>query len=288
MVPSPDVASNTPGWAKRGHRTAHLELATEGRSDSIAAVGSLARLAVVELEARLAAAGSSLRAVNEKAYMKSALRFHGVTTAEVRAAGRDYCRGHSALSRTDLRGVVNALWASGWFDLRSTAIVIVEQRADLLRPADLPWLVELVREAACWAHVDHLSTRVLPVVLALDGDATRRRRAWAVDKSFWVRRAALLSLLTALRRGEGDFALFAELAAPMLDEKEFFIRKAIGWVLREVGKKRPQLTHAFLSKHRARVSGLTLREGGKYLPARLRASLGLAPAISRSAAARPA
>jgi 3-methyladenine DNA glycosylase AlkD len=52
---------------------------------------------------------------------------------------------------------------------------------------------------------------------------------------------ALLAQLHALRAGRGDFALFAEIAAPRLDEKELFIGKAIGLVLREVSQKRPAL-----------------------------------------------
>src|SRR5262249_9159528 len=99
--------------------------------------------------------------------------------------------------------------------------------------------------------------------------------AWARDRDFWVRRTSLLAQLDELRAGRGDFALFASLAATMLDEKEFFIRKVIGWVLRAVSKKRPELSFRFLAEHRARVSGLTLREGAKYLSPAQRASLGL-------------
>jgi 3-methyladenine DNA glycosylase AlkD len=51
----------------------------------------------------------------------------------------------------------------------------------------------------------------------------------------------------------------------MLDEKEFFIRKSIGWVLREVSKKHPKIVYDFLRAHRDEMSGLTLREGAKYL-----------------------
>ena len=61
----------------------------------------------------------------------------------------------------------------------------------------------------------------------------------------------------------------------MLDEREFFIRKAIGWVLREVSKKRPALTYAFLREHRRRVSNLSLQEGAKYLSPTEREALGL-------------
>jgi 3-methyladenine DNA glycosylase AlkD len=53
----------------------------------------------------------------------------------------------------------------------------------------------------------------------------------------------------------------------MLHEREFFIRKAIGWVLREVSKKRPSLVQEFLREHGERASGLTMREATKYLPA---------------------
>ena len=96
---------------------------------------------------------------------------------------------------------------------------------------------------------------------------------WARDSDFWVRRAALLAQLDQLRAGGGDFPLFAALAAPMLPEKEFFIRKAIGWVLREVGHRRPQLAFEFLRAHRAQLSGLTLREGSRRLPPAMRAAL---------------
>jgi 3-methyladenine DNA glycosylase AlkD len=53
----------------------------------------------------------------------------------------------------------------------------------------------------------------------------------------------------------------------MLDEREFFIRKAIGWVLREVGKKRPAEVAAWLAPRTGRASGVTMREAVRYLPA---------------------
>jgi 3-methyladenine DNA glycosylase AlkD len=216
--------------------------------------------------------GTKARANAEKAYMKSALNFHGVTMPQIRRTAADWLRAHGELDRAGLRQIVDELYASDWFDLRSAAVVLLEKRAALLAASDADWLMGLVRRSGCWAHVDSLSAAVLGVLVEEHGLEPKLRR-WAKDDDFWVRRAAMLSLLVPLRRGEGDFALFAELAAPMLEEKEFFIRKAIGWILREVSKKRPQLTFAFLKKHRARLSGLTLREGGRHLPAALRSQL---------------
>jgi 3-methyladenine DNA glycosylase AlkD len=118
---------------------------------------------------------------------------------------------------------------------------------------------------------------VIGDIIVRDPRVRKRLSVWAKDKNFWVRRTALLAEHDALRAGGGDFAFWSRLAASMLDEREFFIRKAIGWVLREVSKKRPELTYAFLREHRDRVSRLSLLEGAKYLPARGRTALGLPP-----------
>jgi 3-methyladenine DNA glycosylase AlkD len=96
---------------------------------------------------------------------------------------------------------------------------------------------------------------------------------WAADDDFWIRRSALLALLPGLRRGAGDFDRFARYADGMLDEKEFFIRKAIGWVLRETAKKRPTLVFEWLLPRAARASGVTLREAVKPLSAQQRAAI---------------
>jgi 3-methyladenine DNA glycosylase AlkD len=85
------------------------------------------------------------------------------------------------------------------------------------------------------------------------------------DENFWLRRAALLAHLLALRQGAGDWGRFVRYATQMLEDKDFFIRKAIGWVLREAGKATPQRVVEFLAANMEQVSGLTLREGAKHL-----------------------
>src|SRR5262249_36893725 len=157
------------------------------------------------------------------------------------------------LTRADLRALADAAYATEFFDLRSAAIGVLERRVKLLTRADLPWLIDLVRASACWAHVDWLAVSVVGKV----PPAAKEIPVWAKGDDFWVRRTALLAQLDELRAGRGDFDLFARIAAPMLGETEFFIRKAIGWVLREVSKKRPELTFQFLKAHAGEPAGLT-------------------------------
>ena len=231
--------------------------------------------AVTFFTGRLRRAGSAARAIGEKAYLKSDLRFWGTGQEPIRAAVRDYCRAHPNLTRAELRAVAEALYATRVHELRAAAIGVLERNRETLVDRDLPWLIRLVRSSKSWAYVDWLAPKVIGDVIARDPRSRKRLSVWAKDDDFWVRRAALLAEHDALRAGRGDFALWSRLAGSMLDEREFFIRKAIGWVLREVSKRRPELTFEFLQKHRERVSRLSLLEGAKYLPASQRRALGL-------------
>ena len=231
--------------------------------------------AITFFTGRLRRAGSATRASGEKAYLKSALRFWGTGQEPIRAAVREYCAAHPDLSRAELRAIAETLYATDVHELRASAIGLLERNSETLVDRDLPWLIALVRKSKSWAYVDWIAPKVIGDVIARDPRSRKRLAVWAKDGDFWVRRTSLLAEHDALRAGGGDFALWSRLAASMLDEREFFIRKAIGWVLREVSKKRPELTYAFLRKHRDRVSGLSLREGAKYLPAPKRKALGL-------------
>ncbi len=237
---------------------------------------------------RLLALGDPTGAASAKAYMKSELRFYGVSVPKLRAVCNALSK-ENPFDRAGLHATVDALFATDGFDLRTAAIALLEKNRALLTASDAPWLIGLVRVGACWAHVDYLATNVIDPLVAANPALLARTRTWAKDRDFWVRRTALLAQLRALRRGGGDFALFTEIAAPLLEEKEFFIRKAIGWVLREVSKKRPALVRDFFRDHGARASGLTRREGTKYLPDAMRRELEARPVSSgESLAGRPA
>jgi 3-methyladenine DNA glycosylase AlkD len=222
--------------------------------------------AILDFRRRFRSIGTTERARAEKAYMKSALEFHGVTVPDLRRACAEFCKAHPRMSLDELYALVDALYATDWFDLRSMGLLLLEKRRALLSPRDLPWLVGFARKSHNWGHVDLLATKVIGHVVANMPKPAPTLEKWARDPDFWVRRTALLAQLDALKSGGGDFALFTRLAAPMLVEKEFFIRKAIGWVLREVSKKRPELVHRFLVAHQAEMSGLTMREGSRCLP----------------------
>ncbi|HEY4000570.1 MAG TPA: DNA alkylation repair protein [Candidatus Xenobia bacterium] len=216
-----------------------------------------------EIARAFRAQGNPQHAASQKAYLKSQWAFHGVNVPCMRAEAKAFRKRHPDI---DIRPLVDEAWRSDYHDLRTVSIELLVLYRKTLTAADVPWLESILRQCPNWDHVDHLCTKVLGPMLS-DGLLERRTvNCWAKDDTFWVRRAALLVQLPALSKGGGDFAWFSRLAVPMLQEKEFFIRKVIGWVLREVSKKRPALVSEFLEKHLSDVSGVTFREAVKYLP----------------------
>ena len=226
---------------------------------------------VEELLAALRCVGDEERAQGAKAYLKSDLDFIGVRAADLRAVARDFLGRYPELDSAGLEGLVRALWSTSVYEGRAVAVALLERKVGYLDLAALGLVEDLLRRSHTWALVDWLSNKVAAPLVEREPSETRATLVrWSRDSDFWVRRASMLALLPELRAGRGDFKLFALFATSMISEREFFIRKAIGWVLREVGKKRPWLTYEFLSEHLNKVSGLSLREGSKYLPSEQR------------------
>lgn len=216
----------------------------------------------------LKAAGDPTCAVQEKRYLKSEMAFHGCRLGAIRSAVARIKREHPDLDVAGLRKLVRVLWKEPLFEHRIAAVILLDSFGTLLRPADIKLIERLLRESRTWAIVDELAGVVTGSLVERYPELNGTLDRWAVDEDFWLRRSAMLALLRPLRRGGGDFARFARYADGMLEEREFFIRKAIGWVLRETAKKRPNLVYDWLKPRISRASGVTVREAVRWLPPR--------------------
>jgi len=218
-------------------------------------------------------AGDPERAEKERAYLKSDLRHLGASVPAIRKVARQFAREHPDLDRRGLVALVETLWAEPVHEHRMAAVELLDLYGDRLEALDLALVERLIRDARTWALVDGLAASVAGRLMERLPDVGAQLDRWAADPDFWVRRAALLTLLKPLRYGEGDFGRFAGYADAMLEEREFFIRKAIGWVLRETAKRRPALVHGWLLPRARRASGVTIREAVRHMPESLRAEI---------------
>jgi 3-methyladenine DNA glycosylase AlkD len=220
-----------------------------------------------ELDAALRERAVPGRAEQEKAYLKSSLDHYGVPVPGIRAVARELHRSLPDLPREDAVALVAGLWAAPVHERRMLAVELLVAYVAVLEVADLELIERLLRESRTWALVDGLSASVVGALVERRPEAADTLDRWAADDDFWLRRSALLALLVPLRRGRGDFERFSRYADAMLEEREFFIRKAIGWVLRDTGRARPDLVYDWLLPRAARASGVTLREAVKPLSA---------------------
>ncbi len=169
------------------------------------------------------------------------------------------------LQRGDVVALAEALWERPIHELRMAAVMVLVRNAKLLEPADLPLVERFLRESRTWALVDELAANVVGVMVVQHPELGEGLDRWAVDEDFWIRRSALLALLIPLRQGGGDWDRFTRYADAMLEEKEFFIRKAIGWILRDTSRKRPEMVAAWIEPRAKRASGVTIREAVRWL-----------------------
>jgi len=219
-----------------------------------------------QIEAELAAAGTVERADKERAYLKSGLDHHGTPVPVIRSIARAALRRSPELRDDQIVELAETLWSDPVHERRMATVEVLAASVDRLGLGDATLLERLLRESHTWALVDPISTSVVGPLAAIDDGFGEVLDRWALDPDFWLRRAAMLSLLVPLRNGGGDFERFARYAESMLDEREFFIRKAIGWVLRDTSKRRPDMVFEWLLPRASRASGVTIREAVKHLP----------------------
>ena len=227
------------------------------------------------IAAQLRAAGSAERAAGSQNYLKSRMPFSGTTVPAARAIVTRWRRAQPQLTGERLTQVAAALWDGEFFECRLAAVILLADRRMLLAADDAPFIERLLRSSGTWALVDSLAAEVMgSLVERFPADLHPVLDRWVADEDFWLRRSALLALLVPLRRGQpANFERFARYADTMLAEREFFIRKAIGWVLRETGKRQPDLVAGWLAPRIHRASGVTVREAVKWLPVAQREAL---------------
>jgi 3-methyladenine DNA glycosylase AlkD len=226
------------------------------------------------IERQLRAAGSPRRAASEQNYLKSTMPFAGTTVPQARAIVTGWRRAHPELARQQLTTVAAALWNGPFFECRLATVLLLTDRRELLEAADATIVEQMLRTSGTWALVDGLAADVMGSLVERFAELHATLDRWAADGDFWLRRSALLALLGPLRRGDTtNFERFSRYADEMLTERQFFIRKAIGWVLRETAKKHPELVADWLEPRIERASGVTVREAIKWLPADRRDAL---------------
>jgi 3-methyladenine DNA glycosylase AlkD len=227
-------------------------------------------IAVDDIEARLGELADPARAAQEKRYLKSDLRHLGVRVPALREVAVTATAG---LDREQTLALVSELWQAPMHERRMAAVEILILGTPLLQADDLAVAERLIRASRTWAYVDALAVKVVGSLVTRFPQLAAGLDAWVRDENFWIRRTSLLALLAGIRAGTPDLGRLFAYGETLVEEREFFIRKALGWVLRELAKCDPAWVTAWVRDHMTAVSGVTIREAVRHLPEKDRADL---------------
>jgi 3-methyladenine DNA glycosylase AlkD len=246
-------------------RPARRSPAIAGRDPATAAAD---RALVDAVRRELRAAADPAKAPAMQAYMRSVMPFPGVQAPAQRRIFRAVFDDHPLGSFAAWRATVLALWREASHrEERYAAIALAgdrRYRAHRTSMDALPLDRELITTGAWWDLVDPVATHPVAELLASRrAPMTAELRAWGRAPDLWLRRAAIICQVNA--KAATDLELLYACIEPNLAERDFFIRKAIGWALRAYAWTDPDEVAGYVHANQARLSALSRREALRNL-----------------------
>jgi len=216
------------------------------------------------VRARFAELADPKKAGPMAAYMKTTMPFYGIQKPEREVVYRELKKRLAVDTQADYRRTILALWSQPHREEKYAAIFVAQHYSTFIGPPSLPLYRRMIIEGAWWDFVDDIGIRLVGrVVLHHRGKGGPLMDRWIDDRDMWVRRSALISHIS--HESETDQRQLFDHCLRRAHEKEFFIRKAIGWTLRHYARTAPDQVARFLTKHKTRLSPLSYREAGKHL-----------------------
>jgi 3-methyladenine DNA glycosylase AlkD len=220
----------------------------------------------VRLRAEMAAAADPARAPGMQAYMKSTMPYYGLKSAQVDAICQKVFVDHPLPSCREWSAAILELWRGARFrEERYAAIRLISLKANrkCVNPGLMPVLEELIVTGAWWDYVDAVAHVIGELLRSHQKHMRPVMRAWSTDPDLWKRRVSIICQNSFKR--DTDLELLYANIEPNLADRDFFIRKAIGWALRAYAWTDPKEVARYVRAHEAELSGLSRREALKNI-----------------------
>lgn len=219
--------------------------------------------AVSTLRADLSASANADDAVHMAAYMRDRFPFLGVKTPARRSISRPLVRASTSADSQQLVELVDLLRVQQEREFHYVASDVLRANGTRLTPTTIDRVSRWVRTDAWWDTVDAIASPTVGVMVQHHPELLAVMDRWVEGDEMWLARTAIIH---QLRFGAGtDVDRLFGYALARADDDEFFIRKAIGWALRQYARTDPTAVRQFVDEHVERFSGLTIREATKHL-----------------------
>ncbi|MCK4934096.1 MAG: DNA alkylation repair protein [Simkaniaceae bacterium] len=202
-------------------------------------------------------------ATKQSAYLKNHFPFLGLMQPVRKALQREVFQKFPLDSEEDLKRILFDLWQKEEREFQYAACDLAIKYSKLCSPNMLGTFEKMIREKSWWDTVDTVASNLIGELLKENPLLKPKMHLWVYDPHLWIRRSALLFQLKFKEKTD-EKRLF-DYCESLMHEKEFFIQKAIGWVLREYSKTAPLKVGNFISENKLKLSNLSIKEGSKYL-----------------------
>jgi 3-methyladenine DNA glycosylase AlkD len=209
------------------------------------------------------AAADPVKAGPMRSYMRDQFPFLGIRSTEQRLLTREVLAGLAKPDEDDLRAVSLACWALPEREYQYFACDLLRRHARICSPGFLDTARHLVVTTPWWDTVDALAAHLVGPLVTRHPALLSTMDDWSMDDDMWLVRTAILHQLR-YREATDATRLFRYCTAQSA-HRDFFIRKAIGWALREYAKTAPDAVRSYVRAHESRLSGLSVREALKNL-----------------------
>jgi 3-methyladenine DNA glycosylase AlkD len=221
-------------------------------------------LYVDKIEAVFRENGNQEKASQMKKYMKNHFEFIGIPSPERKELAKHFLKENGTPSIEELQEVVNALWEIPEREFQYFALTILDKKKKDLKKEDLPLLETLIQKKSWWDTIDAIAPNYVGIILKNDPTVIEHYVSkWIQSNNMWLQRSAILFQLKY--KADTDEKLLFHIILLLSHSPEFFIRKAIGWALREYSKTNAAAVEDFVQQYEKELSNLSKREALKVI-----------------------
>lgn len=221
----------------------------------------------ITLHQTMAQHADAQRALAQQAYMKSSMPFWGIAKPQVDLIARSLFAAAPARTNSEYRAFldyvfIHAQYREEWY----AGLTYAKKCKAYINAENVDLYIKIIIRGQWWDIVDDVSSNLIGKALYKHADLHNQLLVWINHPCMWIRRTALLAQLKY--KHDTDFDLQSKLITLVAHEKDFFIRKAIGWSLREYSKTNPDAVAKFIAQHQHLLAPLSIKEGLRIIQAK--------------------
>ncbi len=201
-------------------------------------------------------------AQQQKAYMRNLFEFYGMKTPTRRAIQRPFLIKKFLPPKSELSPLVKIFWSKPQRDYHHFALDLSFKYIKQIEKEDIELFEFMVEHQSWWDTVDFVAIKLMSVYFKQFPDQIiPYTNKWITSNNIWLQRSALLFQLKYKK--EMDTKLLSSTIRSLLGSKEFFINKAIGWILREYSRTDPKWVINFVNE--TELANLSKKEALRLL-----------------------